>query len=166
MTDSKATPHHLPCEDLSSASSWAKKGQTPSKPPLLPFPWYGMEYFFGQFGSSDCMCSLLPLAQPHVYSLEGGVRNRGSLDTASTARQQLKHQCTINMAVVTNLKHNTIRTTVKKINSVQARHSTKSHFRLSVCIKYKAWCLLLKWEVVVPDVTLGKQALFLPPAIR
>jgi len=86
---------------------------------------YGKEYLFAQVGSAVPAASppsLLPI--PGLLAAGQSEEQRRPWPCAITAQQQLKDWCVINTALVTNLKHSTIRAAMKKINSIPARLST------------------------------------------
>lgn len=70
-----------------------------------------MKYLTGQFGSSDQWCALPLLAHPQSIPC-GDKSEREGFDAV---QQRPKHQCAISTILVTNLKHSTIPTAVKKI---------------------------------------------------
>ena len=71
---------------------------------------HSMKYPFGHFGSA-----VLSLYFPSFLCASSLLSCQGSV---SSAQQQLKHQCDINITDIVNPKHSTIPTTRKNINSI------------------------------------------------
>lgn len=79
-----------------------------------------MGYARGQLSWSSSLCT------PSLFPC--GVRGRKSLDSASTAQQQLRHPCVFNTICSTDTKHSHIPTTVRKIICTKAKRPVQPHF--------------------------------------
>lgn len=90
---------------------------------------YGMRYPFGQLGSAVLVLSLpSSLYSPSLPLLAGQQEKLKCLwCTVSTAQQQQKHQCAINIVLILNPKHSTIPGTRKKVNSILSDTRNTNH---------------------------------------
>jgi len=85
---------------------------------------YGMEYPFGQFGSTVLAVPPELLCTP-AYSVQGhSGHNRRTRRYASTAPQQQELGCVIYTVFIPYPKHTTIQAAMKKVSPIAARLST------------------------------------------
>ena len=82
----------------------------------------GVGYPLVSWGQLSWLCTLPPSDAPPAYLLAGQHEKQGRpWCCVSTAQQQLQHQCIINAALITNLKHSTMWTAMKKLTPSQAK---------------------------------------------
>ena len=117
---------------------WPMSSQSPSSrpphpsqlPPVLLFSMtsYGLEYPWASLGQLSQLCPLPASCAPPASLLAGQYEKlKSPWLRISTAQQQLKHQCVINVILILNPKRNTIPATRNKINSTPAETRTHSY---------------------------------------
>ena len=142
-----AMTHHL----LTDAQPVPEQqSQSPGQQPPVYIPSitsYCMEYPFGQFVSA-VMAMLPPSFLCTSFLAEHGKLQSPWL-SVSTAQQQLKHQCIINIMLILNPKHSTIPATRKKINSVPAENKTVTNTMFGTNPNHSTTGLL--WRTLIPS---------------
>lgn len=104
----------------------------PSLPLLQLYSWalchlYSVGYPSRQLGSAVlAVSSPSSLCTPNRLTIGQQEGLKTSRLCVSAALQQQKHQCVINIGLITNPKHSTLWNSMKKINSIQAKSGTAS----------------------------------------
>lgn len=139
----KGTKQFLTTQQQMSSQSLS----TVCSPPLFFCCWWWWVFFFPTYchvawnislaslGQLFCFCPLCPCWQESTRSWETEV----SLAPYSTAEQQLKHQCVINMVFQLEPEHSIVPHTIRKIISLPPESGTKPHLPktpvLSTCLE-------------------------------